>query len=133
MPEAFLFKENLQVETFGSLFTIAHRGQSNMNVLFERCLANTARLQQELRGQIEFIESGIEINVPAGEMDELKTKLAELDALIKQYAPLFLHDLEGLVGSFSSAADAFCHGGHGYACPSASKMMPAGIRSNSVG
>ena len=69
-----------------------------MTILLERCLANTVCLQQELRGQIEFIESGIEINVPAGEIDELKTKLAELDALIEQYAPLFQHDLEGLVG-----------------------------------
>jgi hypothetical protein len=59
-----------------------------MYMLLDRCRANTARLQDELRRQIQFIESGIRLNVPAGELEAVRAQLAEHESLVEQYAHL---------------------------------------------
>jgi hypothetical protein len=59
-----------------------------MYTLLDRCRVNTARLQDELRRQIQFIESGIRLNVPAGEIAALKAQLSEHESLVEQYAHL---------------------------------------------
>jgi len=40
--------------------------------LLDRCRAETARLQEELRRRIRFIEAGIRINTPAGAIEHLR-------------------------------------------------------------
>lgn len=54
--------------------------------LLDRCRAETARLQEELRRRTRFIEAGIRINTPAGAIEHLRAKLSELNALEERYA-----------------------------------------------
>ena len=59
-----------------------------MSTLLDRCRAGTARLQDELLRRIRYIESGIRLNVPAGEIEALHAQLAEDEFLVEQDAPL---------------------------------------------
>jgi len=57
-----------------------------MQTLLDRCRQETARLKEELRRGIQFIESGSRLNVPPGEVELLAAKLSEHEALERQYA-----------------------------------------------
>jgi len=74
---------NQRRETSGS--RLMESGSMPMTLL-DRCRAETARLQEELRRRIRFIEAGIRINTHAGAIEHLRAKLSELNALEERYA-----------------------------------------------